>query len=202
MRRAVSVTSPVTLAGTVNRYMPSASAVAPARRVGILTVAPASGAPPTAAVTFPVTVVASSADGTAGHRPSSTSPLVRMERTTDRSVVMDIPLDHRLHWFRPPSRRSPGRGLHEQGNTGGRPTTARICARPGRELRRGTARARCSSRYPTPVPDWKTHGDGRLSLTRETPDGRTSEHTRSTAKRKARRRRAIQAAADGPHNGT
>src|SRR5438552_2923293 len=115
MRRAVSVTSPVTPAGTVNRYMPSASAVAPTRSVGILTVAPASGAPPTAAVTFPVTVVASCADATAGSRPSSTSPLLRMERTTERSVVMDIPLDHRLHWFRPRSRRSPGRGLHEHG---------------------------------------------------------------------------------------
>src|SRR2546428_8180257 len=99
MRGGVSATSQVPPGGTVNRYMPSASAVAPTRRVEILTVAPASGAPPTAAVTFPDTVVASCAGATAGHRPSSTNALLRMERTTERSFVIDIPLCHRLHWF-------------------------------------------------------------------------------------------------------
>ena len=45
----------------VNRYRPSASVMAPTRRAGMLTVAPTSGAPPTVAVTFPDTVVASCA---------------------------------------------------------------------------------------------------------------------------------------------
>ena len=49
----------VTLAGTVNRYMPSALDVAPRWRAGMLTVAPTSGAAPTVVLTCPDTVVAS-----------------------------------------------------------------------------------------------------------------------------------------------